>query len=74
MTCPKVINLLSEYLSAALSRENMRRIREHMAGCPACEKFFDSFKAIIARTHELKRDNIPAEVIARLQSFLKSKI
>lgn len=73
MNCKEVVDLLSGYLANELSETDVAGIRTHLAGCPNCTEFLDSLKTTVNMTHNLKEDEIPAEVVERLQGFLRSK-
>ena len=74
MKCKEVVDLLSDYLADELSEEDVAGIRAHLKGCQNCTAFLDSLKTTVNLTHNLKAEDIPPEVVDRLQTFLKSKI
>jgi len=74
MRCREVVDLLSDYLADELSEGDVAGIRAHLKGCPNCMTFLDSLKTTINLTNSLKAEDIPPEVVDRLQTFLKSKI
>lgn len=74
MRCKQVVDLLSDYLADELSAEDVAGIRAHLKGCRKCLAFLDSLKTTVKLTHNLKAEDIPPEVVDRLQTFLKSRI
>ncbi len=73
MNCKEVVDLLSDYLANELTEEDVAGIRAHLSGCPNCTAFLNSLKTTVALTHNLEPEDIPPEVVDRLQSFLRSK-
>lgn len=72
-SCREVVDLLSDYLADELSQEDVAGIRSHLLGCPNCTKFLDSLKTTVTWTHKLREEDVPPEVVDRLQAFLRSK-
>jgi hypothetical protein len=73
MNCKEVVDLLTEYLANALSQKDADGIQMHLAGCPKCTAFLDSLKTTVQWTRSLEPEDIPPEVVERLQAFLRSK-
>lgn len=71
--CKEVVDLLSDYLANELPEEDVAGIRAHLRGCRNCTTFFDSLKTTVRLTHHVNADDIPPEVVDRLQAFLRSK-
>ncbi len=72
--CQEVVDLLSDYLAGELSEAEIAAIRKHLEGCANCESFFDSLKIAVRMTKKLRAEDIPPEVVDRLQSFLRQRI
>jgi hypothetical protein len=72
--CKEVVGLLSEYLNRTLPGDEAVAIKEHLSGCTNCERFFQSLETTVNWTRGLQIDDIPAEVVNRLQNFLKTKV
>lgn len=73
MNCKEVVDLLSDYLANELPEEDVAGIRAHLSGCPKCTAFLDSLKTTVTLTHNRTANNVPPEVVDRLQAFLRSK-
>lgn len=73
MNCKEVVDLLSDYLANELPEEDVAGIRAHLRGCPNCTTFLDSLKTTVTLTRNLKAEDVPPEVVDRLQAFLRSK-
>jgi predicted anti-sigma-YlaC factor YlaD len=50
MTCQELVELVTDYLEGALSREDTERFEEHVAACPGCETYLDQVRTTIAVT------------------------
>jgi predicted anti-sigma-YlaC factor YlaD len=73
VNCKEVVDLLSDYMANELPEKDVAGIRSHLAGCSNCEAFLTSLKTTVNMTHNLKEEEIPSEVVERLQDFLRSK-
>jgi anti-sigma factor RsiW len=50
MTCQELVELVTDYLEGALSREDAARFEEHLATCPGCEVYLEQVLTTIAVT------------------------
>ena len=48
MTCQELVELVTDYLEGALSREDVARFDEHLAACPGCETYLAQVETTIA--------------------------
>jgi hypothetical protein len=53
MVCREVDNLLPEYSAAALPRQQMARVREHLAGCEQCRRELARLQSALRLVEEL---------------------
>jgi anti-sigma factor RsiW len=71
MTCPEVLQSLSDYLDDDLDEEAADEIDLHLSGCPPCQAFLNTLQ----RTVEFCRDTtvapLPAERKASLLESVK---
>ena len=69
--CEECIELLHDYLEGKLSLEIKASLEEHIADCPPCIAFFNTYKST---THlcrvALKSNEIPDIVKERLKEFV----
>jgi anti-sigma factor RsiW len=54
LTCQESIDYLSDYLEGRLPAGESARLDEHMARCPECVRYLDSFRATIQACHALR--------------------
>lgn len=55
MTCQELVELVTEYLEGALSREDRSRFEAHVAECPGCATYLSQFEATIAIVRAIGR-------------------
>jgi anti-sigma factor RsiW len=48
MTCQELVELVTDYLEDALSREDVARFEAHVAACPGCDAYLAQVEATIA--------------------------
>ncbi len=67
MKCAFVQRLFSPYLDGAVTGRQMREIREHLAGCPACEREYALLEQSQAMLAALGRKKAPADLALKLR-------
>lgn len=74
--CEQCVDLLLDYLEGALDEETQTRLDEHLAACPPCVNFMQTYRQSAELTAGLKdrRVDVPAEVQERIKSFLHQEI
>jgi anti-sigma factor RsiW len=70
--CSDLIALLSDYVDDRLSPDIRADLDEHLAGCPECVAFVQTFRSTISLLQSLAEEDLPAEVRLRLRAFLDS--
>ena len=50
MTCQELVELVTDYLEGALSREAATRFEEHLGACPGCQTYLEQVRSTIAVT------------------------
>jgi anti-sigma factor RsiW len=61
MTCRELVDLVTDYLEAALSPAQRRRFEAHVARCPACPAYLDQMRLIRDMLGHLKPESLSAE-------------
>jgi predicted anti-sigma-YlaC factor YlaD len=70
LTCREVIDLLSDYIEEALSRDDRRRVDEHLALCEGCTTYLEQMRETIKVTGMLTEEQIPEDQkMALLKAF-----
>jgi anti-sigma factor RsiW len=73
ISCQQLIEFCLDYIEGVLPDEEQAGFRRHLAQCPDCVTFFETYR----RTPELSREamatQIPASVRESVRSFLQSR-
>ncbi len=65
MTCRDFVEFLIDYLAGELSSEQMARFKEHLADCPDCIAYVQSYRETIRAgqaAYAQPDDPVPADV------------
>jgi anti-sigma factor RsiW len=70
MTCREMVELVTDYLEAALSEPERRRFEEHIGTCPGCTNYIEQMRLVIKAGGRLSEEAIgPAAREALLDAF-----
>jgi anti-sigma factor RsiW len=68
MACKELIeNFLADYLDAALSPETVAELERHLAICPPCAAYMNTYK----RTRDLAARTAPADMPPEMKAILR---
>ncbi|MEV6032479.1 zf-HC2 domain-containing protein [Nonomuraea sp. NPDC052116] len=70
--CDDVLELLTDYLEAALPAGRRRLVADHLDACPACSEWRAQILATIAALGCLREDVMPAPVLAALRASFRT--
>jgi anti-sigma factor RsiW len=62
LTCQELVELLTDYLEAALDEPTVRRVEEHLALCDGCVTYVDQMNATVAALRRLPREPVPGDL------------
>ncbi len=65
-SCQELVELVTDYLEAALSPADVRRFEDHLAGCDGCTEYLAQFR----RTIQLMGTLTPADLTPAAESAL----
>ena len=54
VTCRECTQLLDDFLDANLDPETTRRLEEHLAECPPCVHFLNTYRSCSEMSHKLR--------------------
>ena len=73
LRCRDIGTLLHDYLEGELDPVVRRQLDEHLADCPGCLSFVNTYRHTVSVAHDLKGEDIPPELQSKLRSFIKQK-
>ena len=56
--CQKLVELVTDYLEAALGAGDLRRFEEHLAVCTDCERYLEQLRETVRITGTLTIDDV----------------
>lgn len=74
LKCRDVGKLLHDYVEGQLGPSIHQALEQHLADCPNCTAFINTYKQTITFSRELRIEDIPAELQEKLRSFMKIKL
>ena len=74
LTCQQVTALLVDYVTEDMAPPTRTVFEAHLRNCPDCVAFLATYKETIRTTRAVRYEAIPAEMLARVQRFLRQKI
>lgn len=73
LKCRDVGKLLYDYVDGSLEPALKQQLEQHLADCPGCLAFINTYRQTIKLSKELRPREIPTELRQKLRSFIKSK-
>ena len=74
LTCQQVAALLVDYVAEDMALPTRTAFETHLRNCPDCVAFLATYQETIRTTRAVRYEAIPAEMLARVQQFLRQKI
>jgi anti-sigma factor (TIGR02949 family) len=74
MTCQELIALLAEFLDHTLDAQALAAFEAHLADCPPCQAYLNTYRKTRALTHHAGQEEMPAEMKRRLRDFLLERL
>ena len=74
LRCRDISNLLHEYLEGGLEPAVRQQLDAHLADCPGCLGFLNTYRHTVSVAHDLRCEDIPPELQSKLRSFIKQKL
>jgi anti-sigma factor RsiW len=73
MNCRSTVDLLAAFVDGALPPGDEQALRAHLAGCPRCVEFIESYRATGRVFRDATDVEIPGDLEARLLEFLSQR-
>lgn len=70
LTCKDLIGLLLDYLEAALTPEHVAAFEAHLAICPPCVAYLNTYRRTRELTRAAEHAEMPEEMKAQLRQLL----
>jgi anti-sigma factor RsiW len=75
VTCKEVVlNYLSDYLDELLSPGLVKELEQHLAGCPCCVAYLNTYKRTRELVGETMRVQMPEEMRVILRDFVVARL
>ena len=73
-TCRQITDLVLGYLTGKLSPDVKCEFEQHLAVCPDCVSFLNTYKTTVAVTKSVQQTDLPARVRDNILTFLRKRI
>ncbi len=70
MNCHEAIDVLADYLDAALTPDVLARLEAHLSACAPCRAYLATYRRTAELAAKVNRVEMPLEVRRRLRDFL----
>ncbi len=74
LTCQLVTTMLIDYVTSELDPAIAQALQEHLRNCRDCVTFLHTYTETIRVTRSLRYEDVPSEMIDRIQQFLRARI
>jgi len=72
-TCKQITELVYDYLNNALGQRVKRDFMQHLAICPDCVSFLNTYKKTAQITRSVRVEDMPAKVRDNILAFLRRR-
>jgi anti-sigma factor RsiW len=73
ITCRELARLLCDYVSDELPLERRDHVEQHVASCPSCAAYFQSYVTVVQLTRSLPAAPLPPHLVQRLSAVLAAQ-
>lgn len=71
LTCKELVELITEYLEGAMSKDEQRRFEEHLDVCDGCSNYIDQMRQTLAVVGRIETDAFEPAMKAELLSAFR---
>jgi len=72
-SCKNCVDVLQSYLDGEMAPEDEAHLRSHLAECPPCVDFLETYKATPELCRKALAQRMPEELSQKLKAFLREK-
>ena len=72
LVCREAVELMSDYVEGALSKQDSARLEAHLAVCPHCTRYLEQIRATISAAGHVEPDDLPEETVDDLVALFRS--
>jgi anti-sigma factor RsiW len=73
ISCRELVELLCDYVSNELPPQRRDHVEQHVARCPSCAAYFQSYSVVVRLTRRLPDAPVPAGLAQRLSAALAAQ-
>jgi hypothetical protein len=74
LRCRDVVDLVLAYLEGTLDPGERQALEAHIADCPNCWRFLQTYGETVSLGQQLREEAIPMDVRERLETFVRSRL
>jgi anti-sigma factor RsiW len=74
LVCASGVDLIMDYLEGLLAPDVRAAIESHVAGCPRCAAFLESYRATPEILRRATAETIPADLSESLLASLRARL
>jgi hypothetical protein len=74
LTCQQVADLLVDYVTEEMAPAIHAALEAHLHGCTDCIAFLNTYKETMRASRTVRAEDIPVEMLNRVQQFLHTKM
>lgn len=72
-SCKDCVDVLQSYLDGEMAPEDEAHLKSHLADCPPCVDFLETYKATPGLCRKALARQMPEELGQKLKAFLREK-
>lgn len=73
LRCRDIVELLAGYLEGELDPATAEALAGHLADCRECTAFVNTYRSTVRTARQLREEEIPPQLRARLLTFLRQQ-
>ena len=74
LTCQQVTDLIIDYVTQEMDATLRAVFERHLHNCPDCTAFLQTYCRTMHVTRTLRYEEVPAEMLTRVQQFLHARL